>query len=165
MRQEYKGLSGVVVKAGKAVNVAGRCGMRKNGLQEALKSRSGFTLMELMIVGIILAVVAGLAVPGYISAVEKSRKQEAYETLGALRSSEIRYYAGNAKYLGTVNFNELDFNPTKSTGKAYYDYTAAGGAAFTGTATRNGEKFSGLSGCTAGYTITITEAGVITSGC
>ena len=119
--------------------------------------------MELMIVGIILAVVAGLAVPGYISAVEKSRKQEALETLGALRNSEIRFFAGNATY--TPTFTQLDFDPTKATGTPYFTYTAAGGATFTGTATRNATKFSALSGCTAGYTLTITDQGVITQGC
>ncbi len=137
--------------------------MRRQGLREALSGRGGFTLMELMIVGIILAVVAGLAVPGYISAVEKSRKQEALETLGALRNSEIRYFAGNAIY--TPTFTQLDFDPTKATGTPYFTYTAAGGATFTGTATRNGTKFSTLSGCTAGYTITIDQLGAIVAGC
>jgi len=72
------------------------------------RNTKGFTLMEVLIVVIVLAVLAGLAVPMYSSSVEKSRKAEALATLAALRQSEIRFFAQNNTY--TNNLAQLDFD-------------------------------------------------------
>jgi type IV pilus assembly protein PilE len=126
-----------------------------------LKRTRGFTLLEVLIVLVILAVLAGLAVPAYTSAVEKSRKQEALQTLGAVRGSQQRYYAQNSSY--SANFANLDFDPNLAVAgnTPHYAYAlAGGGATYTCTATRNAvDRPAGI----AAYTVTINEMGVITS--
>lgn len=130
----------------------------------------GFTLLEILIVLVILAVVAGLAIPAYISAVEKSRKQEAISTLSAIRDSEQRFFAVQGAYSNVyTGVNGLDFDPTVAvTGNTpHYTYgaPAVAGPAYTVTATRNGLQFAAGSGCPPGYTVRIDQLGVITATC
>ena len=135
--------------------------------KQVLQGRRGFTLMELLIVGIILAVIAGLAIPGYLSTVERSRRQEALEGLGAIRQAQARFFTGANAY--TNNFNQLDVNPNVTAGgNPHFAYVTApnGAADFTATATRNAVDFNAASGCTAGYTVTINKVGTIAgAGC
>jgi type IV pilus assembly protein PilE len=129
-----------------------------------LKKAKGFTLLEVLIVLVILAVLAGLAVPAYQTAVEKSRKQEALSTLGAIRASQQRYFAARNEYAAA--FTALDFDPTLGvTGNVtHFAYTMSGGGAgsttFLSTATRNSlDRPTGV----VSYTITINESGNINS--
>ena len=62
------------------------------------KGRQGFTLLELLMVVVIIGILASIALPQYIKATEKAREVEALQILGALRASEIRYYALNQAY-------------------------------------------------------------------
>lgn len=67
-----------------------------------IKSKKGFTLVELMIVISIIAILAAIAYPSYIDFVRKSRRADAQAALAnvqlaqqKLRSS-CRFYAGTA---------------------------------------------------------------------
>lgn len=125
------------------------------------RNNKGFTLMEVLIVVVVLAVLAGLAVPMYTSSVEKSRKAEALAALGALRQSEIRYFAQYSAY--TNNIALLDFDPNATAGgqTVHFTYaiTAAAGATFTATATRNATDLP--AGIPPNRTVTINQAGVV----
>ena len=128
-----------------------------------MRNKKGFTLLEILIVLVILAVLAGLAVPAYISAVEKQRKQEAVSNLGAVRSSQQRYFATHNNY-ATI-FNDLDFDPTLTMAGnvVHFTYAAPGttsATAYTAVATRNATDRPGN---VVAYTVTINQDGVITS--
>ena len=123
----------------------------------------GFTLLELVVVIVILAILAGLAVPRYMRTVNRSRANETLQILGHLRESAERYYARYGSYAGIANdFSNLDFNPTDISGTASWTYVASGQAAdaYTFTAT-----YTGTSGGTAvlskaaGGAVTITGTG------
>ena len=58
-----------------------------------INRRSGFTMLELIMVVIIIGVLAALAVPQYTSFVEKARAAEAINYIGALKSASIAYAA------------------------------------------------------------------------
>lgn len=60
--------------------------------------KKNFTLLELMIVGIIIAILAALAIPQFIRAGERSRSAEAINLLGALRGAQERYFSENSVY-------------------------------------------------------------------
>ena len=129
-----------------------------------LKKSKGFTLLEVLIVLVILAVLAGLAVPAYTSAVEKSRKQEALQSLAAVRAAQQRYFSSRNEYASA--FSALDFDPTLAvTGNvAHFTYALSGGGAgsttYTCTATRNAtDRPTGV----AAYTVTIVQDGTIAS--
>ncbi len=76
--------------------------------------RWGFTLLEVLIVLVIMAVMAGLALPSYTSSVERMRTTEAVEHLIAVRSAMQRHYMENSSYAGvTLNAfgTNLDYDP------------------------------------------------------
>jgi len=56
-------------------------------------SRKGFTLLELVIVVIIVAVLAGLGIPQFQGAVIKSKIAEIYPVISAITKGEDMYYA------------------------------------------------------------------------
>lgn len=62
---------------------------------------AGFTLIELMIVVVIIAILASIAVPAYTSSVRKSRRTEAKTALLDLAAREERYYATQNVYADT----------------------------------------------------------------
>ncbi|GEM_PF-2904393 len=75
----------------------------KRGFTQPLRARAGFTLLELLIAIVIIAVLVGLAVPVYNAQVEKARAAEALQMLGAIRRSMVRYYVSHGySYAGAV---------------------------------------------------------------
>jgi len=128
-------------------------------------SSKGFTLIEIMIVLVILAVLAGLAIPAYNSSVEKSRKQEAIAVLGAVRGSQQRYMATKNTYATT--YAQLDFDPTLTmTGnQPHFSYAAPSSVtatAYNVIATRL-LTIDNPGTPPGAYTVQINQDGVITS--
>lgn len=115
-----------------------------------MRNNRGFSLMEVLIVLIILGVLAGLAVPVFITQVERSRASEAIGMLEAARGSMLRFFATNGTYAGAiitavgVPGTTIDFNPnveSSSGGQVpLFSYVVGpavpGIATFTITATR-----------------------------
>ncbi len=60
--------------------------------------RKGFTLIELMIVMIIVAILAAAAVPLYTSIVSRAYESEIVSALGTIRSAARAYKAENGVY-------------------------------------------------------------------
>ena len=67
------------------------------------RSQSGFTLVELMIVVIVIGILATVAVPMYQLIPERSRATEADAALGAIRSAMRVYYGEHGTYVN-ANF-------------------------------------------------------------
>jgi prepilin-type N-terminal cleavage/methylation domain-containing protein len=65
--------------------------------------RSGFTLLELVVVVIIIGILASVAVPQYMVTVERSRLAEGLGILGSLREAQLRYYAENGVYANDID--------------------------------------------------------------
>ena len=62
------------------------------------KNRSGFTLVELSVVIVIIGVLAAFAVPRFLVAVERSKAGEAFNYQSAVRSAQERYQARQGTY-------------------------------------------------------------------
>ena len=73
-----------------------------------MKEPRGFTLLELLMVVIIVAILASLALPQYIKAAEKARATEALQLLGQIRTSEGRYKAQSTNNVFTNVPGDLD---------------------------------------------------------
>ena len=63
-----------------------------------MKKARGFTLLELMIVVVIIAVLAGLAITGYGKQVRKSKRAEAKQQLSDLALRQEKWRANHPAY-------------------------------------------------------------------
>jgi len=89
-----------------------------------MKRRRGFTLIEMMIVVAIIALLATIAIPNYISFQLRAKTSEAKSNLGAIRTCEEAYRAENDEYLACTANPTAD--PTKD--KAAWESDIAGWA-------------------------------------
>ena len=75
-----------------------------------MQFKTGFTLIEIMVVVIIIGVLAAMAMPLYNKAVEKARISYAVQILGTIRDAELRYAAEYGTYSGSLSNLDLDFD-------------------------------------------------------
>jgi len=130
-----------------------------------LRSKKGFTLLELIIVVIVIGILASIALPRFIRVAERARIGEAKSILGSMRSSQIRYLAQWNTYtgcIGTACSTRLDNPPPPA---KYFTFlaTAQSSAATTQPivrATRNSVENPG-GNLGTGYTITISPNGTL----
>lgn len=114
-----------------------------------MKMQKGFTLIELMIVIVIIAILSAYAIPAYNEYVKRGKLVEGTSILSQERSRMEQFYSdaiphtyvGAAAHAPTTNFT--------------YGFTVQTAAAFTATATGTGTI--------AGFIYTINQSGVRTS--
>jgi|GEM_PF-981636 len=127
--------------------------------------KEAFTLLELIVVVIILAVLTGLAVPNFLKTVTQAQLRDMMQQLTALHAANLIYLAQEGdEYLnsssclgppaGTCNVNEindnLNINLIQANGVTY-SYTRIATRTYTAT------------GAYKGYTVTLTQAPISTS--
>ena len=67
-----------------------------------MRARTGFTLIELMIVIIVAAVLAAIALPSYRQSVYKSRRAEAMTALANMQQAQERWRSNATTYQDTL---------------------------------------------------------------
>jgi type IV pilus assembly protein PilA len=72
-----------------------------------LRNRKGFTLVELMIVVAIIGILAAIAIPNFLNFRLKAKTSEAKSNLGAIRTTEVAYYAEWSTWVGAQTFTPL----------------------------------------------------------
>jgi prepilin-type N-terminal cleavage/methylation domain-containing protein len=104
-----------------------------------VNNKSGFTLLEILVVIIIVGVLASVAMPTLFRNVERSRATEALNTLGVVR----RAITGcgmqfNNNYTTCNSFNTIGMADPSGAAGSHFNYTipAAGNGSYTVTATR-----------------------------
>ena len=63
-----------------------------------MRRQQGFTIIELMIVVVVIAVLSAIALPSYTDYVTRSKFAEAYAHLADLRVKMEQYYLDNKRY-------------------------------------------------------------------
>jgi len=87
-----------------------------------IRSKKGFTLIELMIVVAIIGILAAIAIPNFLKFQAKSKQSEAKTNLKAVFTAETSYFGENNTY-GT--FAAVNWAPIGK--KMMYIYTLGGG--------------------------------------
>jgi general secretion pathway protein G len=67
-------------------------------MMPALKRASGFTLIELMVVMVIVALLITIAVPRYFGSLQRSKETALQQTLAVTRDALDKYYGDNGRY-------------------------------------------------------------------
>lgn len=122
-------------------------------------SKSGFTLVELAVVIVIIGILATFAVPKFRAAVERSKAGEAFNYLAAVRSAQERYHNRQGTYANDLN--ELDIKMQTPL------YFQVGAIADNGGNIEEGWKLTltrkGASAGYGSYTVIFTDEGFDTT--
>ncbi len=70
--------------------------------------KKGFTLIEMLVVVLIIAILAAIALPQYRKATEKTIIAEAVENLRVIAQANQRYYMATGSYAGPGDIDALD---------------------------------------------------------
>lgn len=95
-------------------------------------NKSGFTLLEIIIVVIIIGILASLALPRLFSTVENSRVSEAFNNMAVLRQSVERCRLQRGSLTGCDTVANLDIDDPNIVTNRLFNYTVTLDAAVTG---------------------------------
>ncbi|GAB4365427.1 MAG: hypothetical protein Kow00128_07940 [Deltaproteobacteria bacterium] len=84
-----------------------------------MRKNKGFTLIELMIVVAIIAILAAIAVPNFLSFISKSRRSEAKYNLDGIYKAELSWFGEYNAF--SNSFNTIRWRPEGT--KYYYTYS------------------------------------------
>jgi type IV pilus assembly protein PilE len=128
-----------------------------------MKRQSGFTLIELMITVVVIAILSAIALPSYQQYVVRARLTDAFSALSSAQAAAEQFWSNTHTYSGfetangfpaaTSNFTYNLSNQTAST----YTITATGAGpvrSFVFTIDQNGNKAT--TGVPAGWTASTT---------
>lgn len=109
-------------------------------------------MLELLMVVIIIGILATLALPQYMSFVEKARASEAIATISAIRTAENLAKLETGSYTSDPNALAITFPTAGNMTYWTYAVSGSGDTSFSVTASRTSKK---APAGTAGQTITL----------
>ena len=124
-----------------------------------MKIQRGFTLIELMVAVVIVAILAGIGLPAYTDYVMRGKIQEATTNLLAMRTKLEQFYQDNRTYVGACATGTVAPLPT---GLKYFTVTCPTLTASTYVVQAAGGITSGDQSM-AGFTYTINEGNTRTT--
>jgi prepilin-type N-terminal cleavage/methylation domain-containing protein len=135
-------------------------------LEGGREMKRGFTLIELIVVIIVIGILATLAVPQYLRAVERTRGAKARHCLSLIAQAEKMYYTEFSNYVDVANSAALAGSRLGNVveladvaGDADWDFSIGdvsdGGSTFTATAARQAGAYAST------WTITIDQVGAL----
>jgi prepilin-type N-terminal cleavage/methylation domain-containing protein len=99
-----------------------------------LKGKKGFTLIELLIVIAIIGILAAIAIPTYLSYVNRAKDSEAATNLGAIFTDETSFNATNSIYISAGAVASSAVNSIGATPTTMHPFYPAATPYYSGTA-------------------------------
>jgi type IV pilus assembly protein PilA len=97
------------------------------GKRMQIKGEGGFTLIELLVVIIIIAILAAIAIPMYLSQRQKGWNSNMQSDLRNAAVAEESYFTANSAYTGVIaNLETEGFNPSTNVTLVVASADAAG---------------------------------------
>ena len=121
----------------------------------------GFTLIEMMVTLVVVAVLAAIAVPSYQSSVRKARRADGMDAAMGVQQAQERFRSNNTSYATTLTAIS---QPATSTG-GYYGValSAVSAAGYTLTLTGvSGSTQASDTGCST-LTVAVTNGSPVTT--
>lgn len=115
-------------------------------MQSSGRQNSGFTLIEIMIAVVIVAILAAIALPSFLDSVRKGRRSEAFAALSALQQAQERWrgnradYAADSQLTLSVTANPPGLGLARTTPNGYYSLLLSGNTATGYVATATGQS-------------------------
>ena len=116
---------------------------------------AGFTLIELMIAVVIMAVLAAIALPAYQSSVRKVRRSDAMDAAMGVQHAQERYRSNNTSYAAALSTLGLAASSTNNLYGAVLSAVSAAGYTLS-LAASSGTSQAADTGCTA-LTVVVTN--------
>ena len=113
--------------------------------------KSGFSLLEMIVVIAVIAFFALIALPNFMHIMAKAKRSEAYIHLRALYMLEKAYFAEHGSY--TDKLQGPDSLSWKPEGQLYYTYGFANGNSVPGLLKASASDLTGTSASKEGFTI------------
>lgn len=119
-------------------------------------TKSGFTLVELAVVIVIIGVLAAFVVPRFRASIERSKAAEAFNYLSCVQTAQEVYNAKYGTYASDVNDLEIRFNVPR-----YFTVgtIAAGGTGDIESSWSLALERAGATGGYGTYDVVFTEEG------
>jgi type IV pilus assembly protein PilA len=120
------------------------------------RRRTGFSLVELSVVVIIIGVLAAFGIPRMLKSVERSKAAEAFKVLASVRAAQERYQAREGTYAALLTDLDMEQTAPKyfTVGTIAAGSTASLEDSWTLTLTRQG-----ASAGYGAYTVVFTQDG------
>jgi type IV pilus assembly protein PilE len=87
-----------------------------------MRPTRGFTLIELMIAVVVIAILASIAVPSYRSYVLRAQRTDATAALQRVRAAQEKFFLQNQRYMAPAELTALGLNATEH---GYYTIASA----------------------------------------
>jgi type IV pilus assembly protein PilE len=128
-----------------------------------MRATRGFTLLELMITVVIVAIFAAIALPSYQEQIRKTRRADARQELMRLATAQERFYTNCNSYAKTLSGSQAKCEGLGAAGatldseNGYYKISLAGAG---GNYTLTAEAQKGQEKDTKCGNLSLTDAGV-----
>jgi len=126
-----------------------------------MRRMSGFTLIELMIALVVVAILSAIALPSYRDYVARGKISEATSNLADMRVKLEQFFQDNRTYVGACVANTAAPLPT---GTKYFTFTCPTLTATAFTVTATGIAGAGMGGFVYTVNETNVQATTITGG-